>query len=703
MVVVDASISPFLMPVQTFGGLLTSIIQFRPPVGLTGLILGVRLLPELFESTPETASPPKLKQKERGRALRLGPEDGPRRVQRVRCRLCEAALRVAEGDPSTLECQIWKGLQTSVEHQGSQVDFIQEVSPLLTLPDTQDPILLVSMICLELQVLDALLRICRNRLLKTALRLAKTQEHLEGSKRYSWLRKTDETTRRQRLIHAQAAYQFETERLGKVIAILQERPRDLEESILLEAMEQQTTSVVEQQPSPPPVRSPGIMQRFHPKHFRFPNDILSIPKTYKFPARLVTQVNSLLGTDTPENVAKLSKDLSSRIMMQQYASNRQWVSDAKAWTSRARNLLKETVSESLEKSTVDGTNEFSLAEWDSIDWSKRFSQQQWYRVLQYVHAQSSWRRLGESKVVRLGDAAIVDWTKRLDFKGIPSYLASLWLANLAHNRIRPHWPYLRERGLEVASTALAIAKARVWEPFLNLVDEIMNKGKGIMSAMGLDEEQQSLDHMLRDMGFGDGTAQSREDALQQAARQYEKDLASGVFVNLARGRLIRLLLVQVQQLKVGLLSALDTIDVLMKGNRIHFQILAVIPAVWITIYGTRFFLRALYNIRAKDLRPVRAVHSEMTFYLDQVERIMLLHSQGTGVASPGSALSMRHVGELHLYVHRYLILMDFSCPPFPSSRCDQLHSALQDLVNNPMNAGWLQSIRRKHQELLKYL
>ena len=45
------------------------------------------------------------------------------------------------------------------------------------------------------------------------------------------------------------------------------------------------------------------------------------------------------------------------------------------------------------------------------------------------------------------------------------------------------------------------------------------------------------------------------------------------------GRLLRLLLIQMQQLKVGLLAALDSMDVLLRGNRIllsGFWLLALV-------------------------------------------------------------------------------------------------------------------------------
>lgn len=106
----------------------------------------------------------------------------------------------------------------------------------------------------------------------------------------------------------------------------------------------------------------------------------------------------------------------------------------------------------------------------------------------------------------------------------------------------------------------------------------MNRSPSMMAALGLDAEETSLDHMLRDLGFGDGTPATRQSALQKATDQYERDISSGLLTNLMRGRLVQLLLVQVQQLKVGLLSALDTIDVLLQGNRINLQVLAAIPA-----------------------------------------------------------------------------------------------------------------------------
>ena len=51
--------------------------------------------------------------------------------------------------------------------------------------------------------------------------------------------------------------------------------------------------------------------------------------------------------------------------------------------------------------------------------------------------------------------------------------------------------------------------------------------------------------------------------MAEASRMYEKELAQGAIKNLFRGGMVRLLLIQVQQLKTGLLQAMGSIDDLM--------------------------------------------------------------------------------------------------------------------------------------------
>ena len=317
--------------------------------------------------------------------------------------------------------------------------------------------------------------------------------------------------------------------------------------------------------------------------------------------------------------------------------------------------------------------------------------------------------------MRLRDAALISWTRRLDVMGIPSTLLKIQVAFWVHNALAPHWPHFRVNAARIFWKTIEILQQRVWVPFKGIYDEIMNNSKGMMSGFGLELEEQSLDHMLRDMGLGDGTPATRGSALAKAAEQYEHDI-QGVYVNLARGRLVRLLLIQVQQLKVGLLSALDTIDVLMKGNQIHFQILAAIPAVFLAMFGTRFVVRFVYSIRAKDLRPVAVAHANMASYLSQIERLVLLDDQPTTVVAkdekkvPSSVgLSPSTLGEVSLYMYRYLMLLDYSAPLFPASMIEQIHVSLQGLLGTTLHKDgstdltlrWLDRIQNQHRDLLK--
>jgi nuclear-control-of-ATPase protein 2 len=222
----------------------------------------------------------------------------------------------------------------------------------------------------------------------------------------------------------------------------------------------------------------------------------------------------------------------------------------------------------------------------------------------------------------------------------------------------------------------------------------MNKTPSLLEAFDVKNEEMSLDNMLRDLGFGDGTEAARKEGLIQAARQYESDLKNGLFRNAMRGRLIRLLLVQIQQLKAGLLSALASIDILVAANRLNIQLLTAIPAVLLVTFGTRLFLRSLYSLRMKDIRPIQDVHAEMAELLDRMETRLLL-----------GALTPVELGEFVLTMHSYLVLLDYCSPPFPGRSCDAIRKSMQDMLqqSRDLQGGVLHLIKQKHMDLLKYL
>jgi nuclear control of ATPase protein 2 len=287
-----------------------------------------------------------------------------------------------------------------------------------------------------------------------------------------------------------------------------------------------------------------------------------------------------------------------------------WMSQASDWIQSVKTLICQVIRESLKASTSKSLpNDCSENDFDAVQqqWIEhdnsdltinlegrngnsvvtqgliRNREQQYRSIVTYIDSSTTWRLIGEGEKIRLRDVfGMNDWNTRLDLLGIPSSILIILLAHTLHIRVVvPYWSTIRQSTIEFSRKAFEILEQRVWVPLKGIYDDIMNRSPSMMSALGLDIEETSLDHMLRDLNFGDGTPATRQDVIRKAPEQYEHDLSHGLFANFARDRLIRLLLIQVQQLKVGMLSALETIDVLIVGIRIHFKVLAAIPAILI--------------------------------------------------------------------------------------------------------------------------
>jgi hypothetical protein len=103
------------------------------------------------------------------------------------------------------------------------------------------------------------------------------------------------------------------------------------------------------------------------------------------------------------------------------------------------------------------------------------------------------------------------------------------LARLSHEVLEPKWPVIQTsllQGYEIAST---IFKKRVWSPFRDIVVNLISrKNTLLLEFFDVTNEVTSLDNMLRDLGFGDGTEATRQEALILASRRYELDLKHGL-------------------------------------------------------------------------------------------------------------------------------------------------------------------------------
>jgi len=217
--------------------------------------------------------------------------------------------------------------------------------------------------------------------------------------------------------------------------------------------------------------------------------------------------------------------------------------------------------------------------------------------------------------------------------------------------------------------------------------------------------------------IGDGTKANRAEALAAASKMYEEEVAYGAITNLFRGNIVNLLLVQIQQLKAGMLEAMGSIDDLVDSNRLNIQLFAVIPAFLLISFSTQLFFAALYSLRSGQF-GLSDAHSEMGDILSKMERCLLLASRSNdkvqdtvvkGESDPESAtnivLQPKELGNFVLLIHSYLVILDYCCPPFTSKACDSIHDGMQDLLLEGQlitrrQIALLQLLKSKHSNLM---
>jgi hypothetical protein len=365
-------------------------------------------------------------------------------------------------------------------------------------------------------------------------------------------------------------------------------------------------------------------------------------------------------------------------------------------------------------------------------------QRQWYFVYEMSRDINRLRRVGEGKSLKFKWKEVhwIHWLRQWDLMGVPSAALKIAAAAWIHDKSKPYVPKVKFAVGETYVAAIEILTTRFWTPLKDLADELLSRRKGLVTGVSLREEEASLDIMLHDLGLGDGTPSTRYDAIVKATRQYESDMKTGLIWHAMGGRLVRLMLIQMQQLKVSMLDAAETIDVLFQSNRINMQLLAVVPAVGIVFVGAKLFLRSLFHIRSKDLRPIASVHADMTDYLNSLESNVILRMARSPRSSSGlrdtkensnnyndnqaittSVLGEqeKQLGEFALTLYNYLVLLDYSSPqPFSSRQCDAIHRSLTaflgregSFTRNNLTVDdqirLIDLVKDKHRELSKFL
>lgn len=666
-------------------------------------------------------------------------------------------------------------LQLSCPPGGSRYDYIDQLrDPLsilraaeLTSPPRRSnrnaSILQAATRVLEMRAMDAILRELRDGLLETTYRLARTVSYWERRVQQAkamavfqqiLIKNTIEGDRL-RLSYANAAYDAELNRLGRICSVLlfekptgkvdnskpsqnqafQGRPIEMPDKYILRALQESQ----DEKSNSPGSDNNTVSDQYYSHYTRRDKQkwrrTWRLPKFSRYSLRFERGLPKLihLGKETFIN----GNSAIEILVVEENETLCVWYNDAGIWIREAQAALCDVLEDTLEGSVPKKLPRASQKEaarndltavrdaWNICGPKTRPSEDTqpmevanstklaWGKLLALVEDVRSFRRIGEGRSVALRDLSIVGWLSGFDAFGLPSALLKIYSAHLLHTLVFPYWPEIQSVLKEAWEACVTIFFARFWEPGKDVLNDILNREKSTtLDDFNILNEEHSLDVMLKDLMLGDGTPASRAKAVEAATRQYENDLRSGLFRHVASGHLLRLLLVQVQQLKVGLLNAIADIDVLISGNKLNVRLLATIPAIIIITLATRFFARNLYNLRSRDIRPISKVHAEMTEHLHRMKTIILLADGGMTNNSSSTAsnnlIGSAQLGELALKMHCYLVLLDYCSPqPFPKSQCDAIHRSMQDILGalqkrRPAQA-MIDIVMTKHQELQKNL
>lgn len=124
--------------------------------------------------------------------------------------------------------------------------------------------------------------------------------------------------------------------------------------------------------------------------------------------------------------------------------------------------------------------------------------------------------------------------------------------------------------------------------------------------------------------------------------QYGQEIRSAVR-NIVSGKIVRMLLIQVQFIKKELLVAMEAIDDLFNANKVNLQFFAVIPAL-ISIYVVyRAVLYSIGVVGSRRLYSTAGVHITLRKIVRDMERLLIMAPRGMPyyhAEGPGGGLRM---------------------------------------------------------------
>ena len=611
----------------------------------------------------------------------------------------ESAESIADLSKALAACQVVDKINPAPKPEDKEVIGLVEMSKLLV----------------EVRTLDAILRVARDRLISSSNRLRRARANWDWNLReyaggpirrtlsrtfrtaLKWLGRGTLEDDRRFLAMAEAAYKKEISRLGAVQGLLLSRPVEMKSDALLGAL----------------VEGGDISKG--------------------------TYGGGVVNSEGAKEMLLQGKDETGS-----------WSKEARQWSSNARALIRNIIAETFVTVASDkkATSHLSIEEALGAvgDWSngrRDADAETWHAVLVLVEGLAQPRRVGEHRA-RIRAADVLKGIKKLDLGGVPSSMFLLWLAHVVHDNVAPHWKVITEFCQKAMLAVWGVVDMRFWRPIRDITLDLLNRRPHLLDPYALTIEEASLDHMLRDLGVGDGTPEGRAAAVAAAARMYEDELKAGALKGLVRGRVVRLMLIQIQQLKAGLLKAMGSIDDLVDKNRLNVQLLASIPAFILVTYGSKFLFSFIVGLRMKKVSvvPIKNLQGEMTDCLRRIERCLLLSGrEGDAVGTsdeddlpsdnvevgkttkemvedleisdtPSSKskipqLSTDELGEFVLLCHSYLLLLDYATPPITYRTFDSVHRNMQELLlpHGQLNVGrqlkLLGLIKAKNADLLK--
>jgi hypothetical protein len=317
---------------------------------------------------------------------------------------------------------------------------------------------------------------------------------------------------------------------------------------------------------------------------------------------------------------------------------------------------------------------------------------------------------------------------------LPQSVATLALAYGVHRLLSPRWDEIKQQALFLGALGVDLFRQKFYSPLRTLVVDLLSRKSRLITEANVTEDaEQSLDNMLADLTGG---TSNRTEALAAASRLYEAGLRAGTLKGLLSGRMVRLILIQAQLLKLQSLRAMGTLDDLVDANRLNVSLFATLPALLLALLAWRAAAAAGYAVRARGLRSTKDVHAEMSDVLLKMERALLLaearepHGAHAAVmpdastaspepgrawlpweavpaqsAPPPPVLRGAELGEFCVLLHSYLRMLDFSTPPLSHRAADAIHRELQELLWGQLSAArqqaMMRSVATRHARLLR--